>query len=260
MRTGESTRSRCTRSLQAVVCIAFGVAAGFAAAAEIRVLSTPTLKSALSDLQPEFERATGHRLVMQFDSVAALRRRIEAGEQFDVTVLLPAAISDLERQHRLAEKSSSILARASVGIAVRADDRHPSVRSMDEFKQLLADSASYAYAADSASGAYFLKVLDRLQMPDARAKLKVVPGGGVIEAIVRGEADLTVITVPNIVGVRGVRLAGLLPEELQNHTDYSAAMAASLGDESPAHALLQFLRSDAAGVVFVRRGFERVAP
>ena len=260
MNTGKSARARGPWCFRAVACIAFGAAAAAVGAAEVRVLSTPTLKTALIDLQPEFERATGHRLVMQFDSVAALKRRIEDGERFDVAVLLPAAIGDLERQHRLAQKSAAILARASVGIAVRADDRHPPVRSTEELKQLLADSASYAYAADSASGAYFLKVLDSLAMPDARARLKVVPGGKVIDAIARGDADLTVITVPNIVGVPGVRLAGLLPEELQNHTDFSAAIAASLADEAPARALIQFLKSDAAGAVFVRRGFERVVP
>lgn len=260
MKAGESTRSGFLLSFRVAACVAVGLATAIADAADIHVLSTPTLKSVLLDLQPEFERTTGHRLLMQFDSVSALKRRIEAGEPFDVTVLLPAAISDLERQHRVAEKSAFVLARASVGIAVRADDPHPPVRSIDDLKRLLADSNSFAYAADSASGAYFLKVLDSLQVPDARTKLKVVPGGRVIDAIARGEADLTVITAPNIVGVPGVRLAGLLPEELQSRTEFSAALAAAASDEASARSLLQFLKSEAAGAVFVRRGFERVAP
>ncbi|MEO7010008.1 MAG: substrate-binding domain-containing protein [Caldimonas sp.] len=246
--------------VRAAACIVVALAAHAVGAAEIRVLSTPTLKTALSDLRAEFDRSSGHRLVMQFDSVAALKRRIEGGEKFDVTVLLPSAIDDLVLQNKVVRQSVSIVARASVGVAVRADDPHPSIGTVDDLKKLLADSGAYAYAADSASGKYFLKMLERLELPNAQAKLKAVPGGAVIDAIARGDADLTVITVPNIVGVPGVRLAGLLPEALQNHTTFSAAIAASLPDDEPARAFLEFLRSEAAGQALVRRGFERVAP
>jgi molybdate transport system substrate-binding protein len=86
--------------------LAFVVAASVllatqASSAEIRVLSTPTLKTTLDELGPKFERATGHKLVMKFDAVAVLKRQIEAGEAFEVTILLPVAIDDLIKQGKV---------------------------------------------------------------------------------------------------------------------------------------------------------------
>src|SRR6478736_604747 len=100
--------------LRAVLGCLLAVSFGWAAAADIRVLSTPTLKTTLDDLRPGFEQATGHHLVLQFDSVAALKRRIEAGEAFDLTVLLPAAIDELAKQGLVQATSATTLARAGV--------------------------------------------------------------------------------------------------------------------------------------------------
>ena len=240
----------------AMTCVLF-VIVGHAAAADIRVLSTPTLKTALDDLRPEFERATGHHLVLQFDSVAALKRRIESGEAFDLALLLPAAIDDLAAQRLVRAASATPIARAAVGVAVRAGAPHGAVESVKGLRDLLLQSKSFAYAADSASGAYFLKVLDALEIPQLRSRLRPVPGGAVIEAIARGDADVTIITTPNIVGVAGVELAGLLPTSLQNYTTFVGAVAAPLDDSAPAYALLKFLKSDSARDVLTRRGFER---
>ena len=76
-------------SLAFVVVTASALLVTQASSAEIRVLSTPTLKTTLDELGPKFERATGHKLVTKFDAVAVLKRQIEAGETFDA-ILLPA--------------------------------------------------------------------------------------------------------------------------------------------------------------------------
>ena len=87
--------------LAAVARVALWLALSQAAtawAADIKVLSTPTLKSTLAELGPQFERTSGHRLLIKYDSAAALKRQIEAGEAFDVTILLPPLIDDLQKQ------------------------------------------------------------------------------------------------------------------------------------------------------------------
>jgi molybdate transport system substrate-binding protein len=244
-------------SLRSAIACLLAVVVAHAAAADILVLSTPTLKTALEDLRPGFERSTGHRLVMQFDSVAALKRRIEAGEAFDLALLLPTAIDDLAKQRLVRPESKTSIARAGVGVAVQAGAAHGAVESVEGLRDLLLLSKSFAYAADSASGAYFLKVLDALEIPQARSRLRPVPGGAVVEAIARGEADVTIITVPNILGVAGVELAGLLPASLQSYTTFVGAVAAPLDDGAPAYALLRFLKTDAARDALARRGFER---
>lgn len=59
--------------------------------------STPTMKSTLAEIAPEFERQTGHRLATTFDNAAALKRRIDVRETFYVAIPLPDQIDQLIR-------------------------------------------------------------------------------------------------------------------------------------------------------------------
>lgn len=228
-----------------------------ASAADVIVFSTPTFKAALQELAPAIERASGDRLVPSYASVAALKRRIEAGERFDVALLLANTIDALSRQGRIDAASATTLARAAVGVAVHAGLPVPDVGSELALRAALSRARSFAYGPDSASGAYFLTLLDRLQVPDAKAKLVPVAGGAVMDAVAKGDADLTIITVPNIIGVAGVTMAGKLPEALQNYTVFSGGVAASTPPSAAGRALMRFLASDEAARVFARHGLER---
>lgn len=233
---------------------------GVACAADVIVFSTPTFKSSLQELASAFERATGHRLVVTYDSVAALKRRIEASESFDVALLLPDAIDALAKAGRIDPSSVTPLARSAVGVAVHTGLPVPDVGSIEALKSALSQARSLAYGPDSASGGYFVKVLDRVGLPDARAKLKPVAGGHVMDAVAKGDADMTVITVPNIVGVPGVTLAGKLPEALQHYTTFTGGVAAAAASASAGRALLRFLTTEQAAASFERFGFDRPAP
>ena len=56
-------------------------------AAEIKAFVTGAAHRAYETLAPQFERATGHKLVTQFDLPPALIKRIDAGEPYDVIML-----------------------------------------------------------------------------------------------------------------------------------------------------------------------------
>src|SRR6266481_9744240 len=127
-------------SLAWVVVTASALLVIRASAAEIKVLSTPTLKTTLDDLGPKFERATGHKLVTKFDAVAVLKRQIDAGETFDVTILLPAAIDDLIKQGKVIGRT--YISRSGVGVAVRAGAPNPDVGSVDALKRALLSANS----------------------------------------------------------------------------------------------------------------------
>jgi molybdate transport system substrate-binding protein len=202
--------------------------------------------------------------MVRYDSVAALKRRIEAGDAFGVALLLKSAIDDLAAQGRVDGASATNLARAAVGVAVRAGAPLPDVSSVDALKQTLARARSYAYGVDSASGSYFQALLQRLEIPGAAEKLKAVPGGKVMQAVAQGEAELTVITVPNIIGEPGVALAGTLPEALQNYTIFSAAVAApvsaAVAGGSAAQTFLAFLLTPESAGTFASHGLQRASP
>jgi len=187
------------------ICLAALLALTHAAVAradEIKVLSTPTMKSSLQELGPTFERQTGHRLATRFDNAATLKRQVEAGEPFDVLILLPAQIDDLIGQGRIVAATRTDVAKAMVGMAMRADLPPIDISTVDAFKVALLGVRSLSWSPESASGAYFVGLLDRLGIAErVKPRLVAVPGGEVVEAVAKGSADATVITVPNIVDV-----------------------------------------------------------
>ena len=240
--------------------LALAGAAPSALAAEVVVFSTPTLKASLDEIAPRFEQATGHRLVLRYESVAALKRRIEANEPFDVALLLPATIDDLVAQGRLSAASVTAIARSAIGLAVRAGAPRPDVSTVEAVRATLSRASSYAYGADSASGAYFVKLLERLAIADVASKLKAIPGSKVMQAVASGEAEMTVITVPNILAEPGTMLAGTLPEALQNYTLFTAAASSAAPAAGPGQALIGFLAAPETTAEFSRHGLERPRP
>jgi molybdate transport system substrate-binding protein len=135
----------------------------------------------------------------------------------------------------------------------------PDVSSVDALKRALLSANSISYSPESASSTFFLSLADRLGIGgEVRPKLKVAPGGRVMEPIVSGDADLTVITIPNIVGVSGVAVAGLLPAELQNYTVFSAGVGANAKEVDGAKELIRYLIAPEATAIFEAKGMERV--
>lgn len=235
--------------------------AAVVSAADVKVFSTPTLKAALEEIGAEFERTSGHKLAFKFDGVAPLKRQIEAGEAFDVAILLPPMIDDLTKQGKVDGGTRTDVSRTAVGVAIRAGTSRPDVSSVDALKQTLLRAKSMSYSPDSASGTYFAGLFDRLALgADAKARLRPMSGSAVIDAVAKGEAELTVITVPNIVSTPGVELAGLLPVELQNYTVFTAGVSLKAQEAEAAKALVKFLMGPSATAVLRSRGMERVSP
>src|SRR5712692_430237 len=110
-----------TRSLFATSNIGFMIllAVGFPAeAAEIKVLSGNGARAAVSELGARFERASGHKLAIRFEVNPAVKRKIEAGEAFDVAVLNPPVLDDLIRQGRIEAGTRAVIGRSGIGVAV----------------------------------------------------------------------------------------------------------------------------------------------
>lgn len=237
------------------------MSAATAGAAEITVLSTPSMKGVLDDLAPAFTRATGHTLGLTFEGVPVLKRQIEAGEKFDAALLLPAAVDDLTQSGKIAAGSRSDVARTAAGVAIRAGALKPLVGTSEDLKRTLLAARTISYSRDSVSGRYFLHLLDRLGIEaEVKPKLLVVTGRSPVEAVAGGEAELTVITVPNIIGVEGVALAGLLPDELQNYTTFSVGLSANAKEPKAVEQLIAFLRSPVGTAALRSKGLEPIVP
>ena len=114
----------------------------------------------------------------------------------------------LAKAGRVDAASAVSIARAGYGVAVRADASKPDVSTVSSVTPALRNAGSMSCSPDSNSSAYFVSLLDKLGLSDLKGRLKPVAGPTVVEAVAKGDADRTVITVPNIVAERGVQLAG----------------------------------------------------
>ena len=206
------------RSLLAMSTIGFMIllAVGFPAeAAEIKVLSGNGARAAVRELGAQFERASGHKLAIHFEVNAALRRKILAGESFDVAVLNPPVLDDLIKRGRIAADTRAVIGRIGIGVAVRAGAPKPDVSSAAAFKRALLNAKSVAYPREGASGIYFAGLIERMGIgAEMKPKLRPMPAEDTVEVIARGEAELVVVVASRIVGVSGVEFAGPIPAEL----------------------------------------------
>lgn len=244
-----------------VLSIAAMGAAREAAAVEIKVLTAGAFKQVLLALVPDFEKQTGHKVTVENDTVGALTKRIEGGEVFDVAVLTPRAVDDLAAKGKFAAGSRQNLARVGVGVVVREGTPKPDISSVDAFKKSLLAAKSVAYidpAAGGSSGIYVSGLLDKLGIgPEVKAKAKLIPGGAVAAHIAKGEAEVGIHQISEILPVKGIVLVGPLPAEIQNYTVYAAGVGASAKQAEAAKALIKALSGAAAAEVLKSKGMER---
>jgi molybdate transport system substrate-binding protein len=238
------------------------LAQGMAAdAAEIKVLSVPPMKATLDELGPQFERTTGHKLAIKYDISTVLKRQIDAGETFDVAILLPVMIDDLVKQGKVGGGTRADIAKAGIGVAVKKGGPKPDIKSVDAFKQTLLNAKSVAYSGEGASGVYFAGLLERLGIA-AETKPKLRPGGagGVVPPVARGEAEIAIISIPTIVAEPGVDLVGPLPAELQTYIVYSGGVSAATKDAEAAKSFIKFLMTPVTQSVIKTKGLEPLTP
>jgi molybdate transport system substrate-binding protein len=243
----------------AMVLMAAGAPRG-AAAAEIKVLTAGAFKQVLLVLVPDFEKQTGHKVILENDTVGALTKRIEGGEAFDLAVLTPAAVNDLSTKGKFVAGSRTNLGRVGVGVVVKEGAPKPDISSVDAFKKTLLAAKSVAYidpAAGGSSGIYVAGLLDKLGVAaDVKPKAKLIPGGAVAEHIARGEAEIGIHQISEILPVKGITLVGPLPADIQNYTVYAAGLGANGKESEAAKALLKTLSGPAAADVLKSKGME----
>ena len=127
-----------------------------AQSAELKVFSVQPLKPLLDVLGPEFERSTSHKLAITYNVSAALKREIETGAAFDVSLLLPAIIEDLTKQGKVAAGTKTDVSRVAVGVAVKKGAPTPEIGSPEALKNALLNANSLAYSGEGVSGTYCL--------------------------------------------------------------------------------------------------------
>ena len=231
--------------------------AGTAQCAEIVVYSTISCKEALIELVPEFERASGHKVNITYAGGSGLSNQIRGGTRGDLFVGPEEFSGPLLDEGRLLAGSRTAFARSTTGLAVRAGTPKPDISSPEKLKSTLLAAGSVSYSA-GASGMHFVKVLERLGIADAIAAKRVAPRPGeLVGAVVaRGDADIGVQQVSELLPVPGIEILGPLPAELQQAIIYGATAFPQSTQREAAQAFVNFLRSEAAHAVLRKKGLD----
>lgn len=224
---------------------------------EIRILTSNSSLTVLDALAPAFERASGRRYAVEFDSARTMLARIKGGETGDVVILGAAVIGELEKLGIVAAGTARPFARARVGVAVRAGAPKPDISSVEAFKRAMLDAKSIAHTVHGASGMYVPVLLERLGIADeVRHKIVTRPGGYIGKVVAAGEAEIAVQQIVELLAVPGVDLVGPLPDEIQKVFETAAGILAASTQPEAAEALLRFLTAPAAAAVFKEKGLE----
>ena len=231
-------------------------------AAEIKVLGVPALQTSLEVLGPQFERATGHKLNVNYAGSSDLVRRFAAGETFDVALVWPAQIDRLLKEGKLAAGTRAEIARVAIAVAVRKGAPKPNISTTEAFKRTLLHAKSVSHSAEGASGVHLKSVFERLGITaEMQPLLRPVPGGPyVVGPVVRGEVELAIITTPYIIIEPGAELVGPLPDELQQYVIYTAGVSAATTQPDAASAFVKHLTSPSAASTLKSQGLDPVAP
>jgi molybdate transport system substrate-binding protein len=244
----------------ATAALLFGLATHIAAdAAEIKVLAAAAIDHPFEAVAHQFEHDTGTKVSVEFGSVGAIQNKLKAGAKPDIVILSTPAAAAAEKDGAALPGSRAVVGRAEIGVAVRDGTPAPDISTVDAFKKALlaAKSVSFTDPAGGGTAAVFVAgLLDRLGMTEA-VKQKAVPfntGREVINAVLKGDAELGIGFTTEFVPVKGVKVVGSLPKEIEFVNEYSAYIPATSAAAEPARAFLAYLARPASRDTFKAAG------
>jgi len=210
------------------------------------ILCTNGVKSVMLELLPEFERARSTKIAVTWGSTNALLKDIKAGLGGDVAVLTAEAVDELIDQGKAVAGSRVDLARSRIGVAVRKGAKQPDIASPEALKRALIAASSVAHSKTGLSGLYFPTVLARLGIADAIQSKIVIPDSGtpVGEVVAKGDAEIGIQQISELLPVAGIEIVGPLPEPLQKITTFSGGVLRVAKEPSLAEALLKFVAAE----------------
>jgi molybdate transport system substrate-binding protein len=226
--------------------------------APLHVLASRGVQAVVEDLLPQAEKAMGRKAAVVYSSSTDLKAKIEAGEPFDVAIVTTELMDDLVKSGRVVAETRVGVARAGVGIGIRAGAPKPEFKTSDALKQTLLKAKAVTYAEDGASRIHIEKMFDRMGIR-AQMALKTMLEQGSVRATARvaeGSADLVLTLISEILPAKGVELLGPLPAEHQNYVSFAAAVGAKAQDAASGKKLVRFLTKPDVAPVLKAKGME----
>ena len=243
------------RVLAAIVGLAWPLFMGQAQAAEIKVLASTAVKTTLEELGPQFEKATGNKVDLEFAPAAVLKVKIDQGTAFDVAILTAPVIDALAGEGKI-DTTRTAISHSGIGVAIHKGAAKPDISTTEAFKRALLNARSVGFTAAGATGAYLKSLFEKLGIADElKSKLKPLQGAAG-EAAASGEVEIGMTQISEILPYANAELVGPLPPDIQSYTYFSAAVSTVSKEADAARAFIKFLAAPAALTVIKAKGME----
>ncbi len=244
--------------LLSAVAAALIANAGGARAAEVTLIAPGGIRAAIDQMIPAFEQKSGHKVKATFGSGGGTKERVIKGELFDVPVVQPPLAPVIASGH-VVKESETPLAVVWVGVAVKTGAPKPDISNAEAVKAMLLAANAIAYpnaATGAAAGVSFNETLQKLGIAEQmKPKIRIAQGGrGAMELLAKGEVDIGLTFVSEIITEPGVEVVGPLPKEISTPTGLVGFLHAHAKEPAAAKALIAYLSGPEAAAVYKERG------
>jgi molybdate transport system substrate-binding protein len=234
-------------------------------AAEMRLLSAASIQAVFKEIIGDFERTSGHKVIIHYGTMGAITDWVKGGEEADLVISSLQSISDLVKAGKLDADSQATISKVGVGIVVPSGSAAPAVASVEDLNRALLAAKFVVYADPSrggAAGIHIAALLKKLGIADQlRSKTRLSAGGDVTEVtLAQGEGTLGMTQVSEIVGKPGAVFVGPLPAKLQNYTVFAMGTPTAAKQSEAVKAFVDFLRSPAAIATMKAKGMQAIWP
>lgn len=248
-----------------VLLAALLFACGPARSAELKVMVTGSMAAPLRAIAETFAKQNGHTADVTVGITTTVSATLRSGDRPDLVEVTSFGMDQLEKENLIRAGSRAEIARAVIGIAVKNGAPVPDIATPDALLRALQGARSITYVNPRFAGQVgtnmmtFLARLGATEMVTKKAALAFT-GEEAVEKVAKGEADLVIAFVSEILPVRGVKWLGPLPTSLQVPTHYSAAIGAGAAQPGAARALLDAILSADGQRRIGEAGLEPVSP
>jgi len=220
-------------------------------------ISSMATRHLLAELAAAFTERSGMRVAIESAGGVDARKRVEAGEDFDVVFLASEAIDGLMAGGHLAPGSRVDLVRSKIAIAVPAGSPRPDVGSEEGVRRAVLAARSVGHSTGP-SGVHLQKLFERWGIAEKiEARLmKAPPGVPVGTLVARGDVTLGFQQLSELLGLDGIQVVGTLPPPIEHVTVFSAGIGARSQNAAAAREMLAFMASSDTAAVKRRHGME----
>jgi len=202
--------------------------------------------SAWNELAPAFTRLTDHKLIVTQESAPTLEQTLASNAAADLIVLYTDAMNGIIGRDKVIAGSSTIFARAAVGLSVKSGAPWPDISTPEAFKRSLLGAKSICYSFGG-SGNVAARAIEKLGIAE-QMKSKTIrsEGGPAAGYVARGEVEMAIQQVNVSKPIAGTDYVGDLPGDLHEYVVFPIAIMAVSNQQEAARALIRFVTSPEA--------------